>query len=134
MKYIKLFEELDLTDIIVNININQELLNKLIDELSFVIYKNKKKKINIRIKSIDGFYNKQEINYKHTNIIIKMNNNDTLTGYYNEKNNNIKIYINNKLIFDVDYKNFDNNYLINKIVEEYKKYLKMIGYKKIYND
>lgn len=113
-----LFENMDLSDIDININMSKDKLNNIIDNLSLKIYKRKNNIKNLRIKSIYGNVN------KNANIIIKMSNKDIIEGNYKNTDNSINIYINNELIYDVDYKKFNIEKLSEKIISEYKKYLK----------
>lgn len=113
-----------LSDIKINVNGGEKIINKLIEKLTIVI---KKKKIkNINIKSIDGFINKEKFtlkgNFYSTYLEIILNNKDKIIGEYSF--NNIKIQINNDIVYDLDNEKFDNEVLVDKIVDEYIKKLK----------
>lgn len=133
----KLFESLN-----INIDIPQEILNKLTDSLSIIAYKGKKRDEkkhknykSIRINIIDGYYNENKLNYKQiTNdylFIIKMNNKDNIKARYINKSdlnniieNSIYIEINGTLLYHMESDDFNINSFISKIEVEYKKYLK----------
>lgn len=113
-----------LSDIKINVNGGEKIINKLIEKLTIVI---KKKKIkNINIKSIDGFINKEKFtlkgNFYSTYLEIILNNKDKIIGEYSF--NNIKIQINNDIVYDLYNEKFDNEVLVDKIVDEYIKKLK----------
>jgi len=122
---LRIFEKLDLSDINININISDDNKNYLMDNLSMIIQK--RNKSSLRIKSIDGYFDKSEISHKTTYINILMTNKDVIEGEYSSKNKNIKIHINEKLVYNVDNKDFNNKKLLEKVVSEYKKYLKNQG-------
>jgi hypothetical protein len=112
---------------------NKNLIDNLIEKLSFNIKKRKIK--NIRIKEINGHINKEYFfnkNYFYkTNMEIININNDIIIGKYDSRTNNIKIEINGDLVYDMDSKYNDNEILIDKISNEYIKYLKNKGFKTI---
>lgn len=136
-KFEKLFEKVELTDIIINIeNDKNEFTDKIRQELSIISYKRKNSPKPIRIKEIGGYFNKRD--FKNINLIyrtylvVDMSNGDKikakLSVYKDEKN--INININNKVIYDLDNDNFNNEILVDKITNKYKEYL-LKGYKKI---
>jgi len=106
------------TDIDINTNLNQKYIDYLTDNLSIGIYKRINSVKYLKIKSING--NSDD---KKTNIIIGING-DTIEGYYYSNDNSIIVKINDELVYDVDYKDFNIEKLLNRIVKEYKKHLK----------
>jgi len=107
------------TDIVINTNLNQKYIDYLIDNLSINVYKRINSVKTYKIKSING-----DSNDKKTNIFINMSNKDTISGTYQSKDNSIIVKINDELIYDVDYKDFNIKKLLNRIVTEFKKHLK----------
>ncbi len=139
-KFKKIVEKnTDLTDIIIEIqNEKTELVDKIKQELSIITYKRVKNPKSIRLKKISGYFNKRDFKnikllYK-TYLVIDLSNGDKINGklsvYNDENENNINIKINNELVYDLDNKNFNNDILIEKIVNKYKEYL-LKDYKKI---
>jgi hypothetical protein len=132
-KFEKLFEKnIDLTDINVNVeNENKELIEKIKHELSIITYKRKNSPKSIRIKDITGYFNKRDFkNIKliyRTYLTINLSNDDKIIAklsiYQDENYNNIKIKINDNLVYDLDNKNFTNEILIDKLINKYKEYL-----------
>lgn len=132
-KFYKLFEKkVDITDIELDIeNENEELINKIKHELSIITYKRKNSLKPIRIKKIHGYFDKKE--FKNVNliyrtyIVIDLSNGDIITSklskYENENENNINIKINRDLVFDIDNKNFNNEFLVDKLICKYKEHL-----------
>lgn len=136
-KFNKLFESLELTDIIINIENNKsEFTDKIRQDLSIISYKRKNSPKPIRIKEISGYFNKRD--FKNINLIyrtylvVDMSNGDKIKGklsvYKDEKN--ISININNTTIYDLDNDNFNNEILVDKIISKYKEQL-LKGYKKL---
>lgn len=131
-QYIK--EQVDRTsgntsDIKINVDGKNYLIDRLIENLTIVV---KKRKIrNFRIKSINGFINKGTFTSKgysyETRLEITLTNKDIIIGEY--KSNNITIKINDDIVYDLSYKTFDDEVLIDKIVSEYIKKLKEQKYK-----
>ncbi|MCK9417395.1 hypothetical protein M0Q97_12215 [Candidatus Dojkabacteria bacterium] len=126
----EILEKLDISDIEFDIeDENTELVNKIKQELSIITYKRKNNPKPIRIKKIGGYFDKKD--FKDINLIyrtyitIDLSNGDKiyakLSVYKNE--NNINIKINDKIVYDIDNKKFNNEYLIDKLVEKYKEYL-----------
>jgi seryl-tRNA synthetase len=139
-KFKKIVEKnTDLTDIIIEIqNEKTELVDKIKQELSIITYKRVKNPKSIRLKKISGYFNKRDFKnikllYK-TYLVIDLSNGDKINGklsiYNDENENNINIKINNELVYDLDNKSFNNDILIEKIVNKYKEYL-LKDYKKI---
>lgn len=130
-RFEKLFKEnINLDDIITNIkNEQSEHIDKIKNELSIITYKKQNNPKPIRIIQIDGYFNKKD--FKNVNLIyrtylvISMSNGDKIKGklsVYNDEKN-INININNELIYDLDNDNFDNDVLVEKIVNKYKDHL-----------
>jgi len=122
----------DLTDIIVNVeNEKTEFIDKIKQELSIITYKRQKNPKPIRIVEISGYFNKRDFtNIKllyNTYLLINLSNSDKLKAklsvYQDNTKNNIHIQINNEVIYDLDNKNFNNEFLIDKLIEKYKDYL-----------
>jgi len=132
-RFKKLFEKnVDLTDITVNVeNENKELIEKIKHELSIITYKRKNSPKSIRIKDISGYFNKKDFkNIKliyRTYLTINLSNEDKIIAklsiFQDENHNNIKIKINDDLIYDLDNKNYTNEIFIDKLINKYKKYL-----------
>lgn len=128
----KILEKIDISDIEYNIeNENKELINKIKHELSIITYKRKNNPKPIRIKKIGGYFDKKD--FKDINLIyrtyitIDLSNGNKiyakLSVYKEENENNINIKINDNIVYNIDNKKFNNEYLINKLVEKYKEYL-----------
>jgi hypothetical protein len=128
----KIFESIN-----VNIDIPQDVLNKLTNSLSIVAYKgtkrDEKKHKNyksIRIDAIDGYYNE---NIQMTNdylFKIKMNNKDNIEAKYTNRNdldgvieNSIYVEINGEKVYHMEHDDFSLDSFILKIGTEYKKYI-----------
>lgn len=132
-KFKKLFEkDIDLTDIEINIeNENKDLIEKIKQELSIITYKRKNNPKSIRIKDISGYFNKRDFkNIKliyRTYLVITLSNNDKIKAklsiYQDENENNIKITINNDVVYNLDNKGFSNELLIDKLISRYKEFL-----------
>lgn len=139
-KFNKLFEKnIDLDDIKINIeNEKTEFVDKIKQELSIITYKRSTSPKSIRIKEITGYFNKRDfknINLLYrTYIVIEMSNGDKikskLSVYQDENENNINVKINNDLVYDLDNKKFNNDFLIEKLINKYKEYL-LKDYKKM---
>ena len=121
----------DLTDIITNIeNEKTKLVDKIKHELSIITYKRQKNPKPIRIKEINGYFNKRDFkNIKllyNTYLVINLSNNDKLMAklsVYQNEEKNIHIQINNNVIFDLDNSQYSNDILVDKLIEKYKEYL-----------
>jgi len=131
-KFEKLYEKIDLSDIKIDVkNKNKELIESLTQELSIISYRRKNSPKPIRLTEISGYFNKSD--FKNNNLIYKtylnliLSNGDkiksSLSTYKDDNENNINIKINEKQIYDIDNKKFDNNSLIDKIITKYKEYL-----------
>jgi hypothetical protein len=120
-------------------NLPEELLNRITDDFSFIVWKGKKKNgqknyKSIRIIDLDGTYSNSElqVNSSESTFLLKitMSNNDYIEAkYYISTNidsvidNNITISINQKLIYDLGDKNNDENKFLMKTRTVYMKYL-----------
>lgn len=119
-------------EISVNVeNTNSELINKLINGLSLVIRKRSIK--NLRILSIDGIFNKLDISIlSYSNLKIKMSNGDDIQMTFSIDENkipNIKILINDTLIYDLDHISYTLDVSIDKVITNYTKYLQSRNWK-----
>lgn len=129
-KFKDLYENIDLSDIIINIeNEIPELIDKIKQELSIITYKKRNSPKTIRIKEISGYFNKRDFKninliYK-TYIIINLSNNDNIKAKLSkyDSENNINIKINNELVYDLDNEKFTNEILIDKLINKYKEFL-----------
>lgn len=129
-KFKDLYENIDLSDIIINIeNEIPELIDKIKHELSIITYKKRNSPKTIRIKEISGYFNKRDFKninliYK-TYIIINLSNNDNIKAKLSkyDSENNINIKINNELVYDLDNEKFTNEILIDKLINKYKEFL-----------
>ena len=129
----RIFEKnIDLTDIIINVeNEDKDLIEKIKHELSIITYKRKNSPKSIRIKGISGYFKKRDFkNVKltyRTYIVIDMSNGDKIKGklsvYQDENENNIHLKINDDIVYDLDNKKYDSNFLIEKLIYKYKEYL-----------
>jgi hypothetical protein len=112
-------------------NADEELINKLKEELTILGKKNKTK--NIRPVSIKGFFNKEDTYLlKYTELLIQMNTSDVIKGIYTldiKKNHIIKIELNDVVLFDLEHESYTENTLIDKIIFIYKSYLKNNNWK-----
>ena len=132
-KFEKLFEkDVDLTDIVVAVeNENKELIEKIKHELSIITYKRKNSPKSIRIKDINGYFNKMDFkNIKliyRTYLVINLSNRDKIKAklsiFQDENYNNINIKINDELVYDLDNKKFNSQILIDKLIDKYKEFL-----------
>lgn len=131
-KFEKLYEKIDLSDIKIDVeNENKELIDKLTHELSIISYRRKNSPKPIRLTEISGYFKKTD--FKKNNLIYKtylslsLSNGDkiksSLSIYKDENEHNINIKINEKQIYDIDNKNFNDDSLIDKIISKYKEYL-----------
>lgn len=134
----KIFEQFE--NINFNINLPEDLKNLLVDGLSLLIYKGKKRNgqnnyKSLRIQSVDGYINNDKLKLDKLNnevyLKIQMTNMDIIEGKYlreynldNVTENSITISINNDETFSMDLDSFTEKDLINKIIITYKKYLK----------
>lgn len=128
----KLYESINIDS-----NLDDNLTSKIIDDMSFIVYKGIKKDgkksknyKSIRIKNLNGNKKSRIINNKKENeyiIEIDMTNKDKIYGKYKSINNlesSISIYINDEHIIDMSDEKYDIYVLIDKISKEYKNYLK----------
>jgi len=139
-KFKHIYEKnVNLTDIIINVeNIKDEFIDKIKHKLSIITYKRSKNPKSIRITEISGYFNKRDFkNTKliyRTYIVITLSNNDKikakLSVYNDENENNILIKINKNLVYNLDNKKFNNEILIDKLINKYKEFL-LKQYKKV---
>ena len=132
-RFNKLFEQnIDLEDVIVNIeNEKTEFIDKIKHDFSIITYKKANSPKSIRIREITGYFNKRDFkNIKllyDTYLVISMTNGDKIKGklsvYQDENENNINIRINDKLIYDLDNKEFNNEIFVDKLITKYKESL-----------
>ena len=131
-KFNKLLESrIDIMDIETNIDNENELIKKIKQELSIIAYKKKNSPKPIRIKKINGYFDKKDLTnidlISKTLLKINFSNNDIITGklfiYKNDELNNIVIKINEEVIYDLDNKDFNNEILVDKLIYKYKEYL-----------
>lgn len=124
-----------------NTNIPEDILNNIINTLSFITYKGNKRNDqkhknykSIRLLSIDGYYNKNIINSQNKTIDnffeIEMNNKDIIKAKYTKClnldeiiENTIYIEINDIPIYHMENENYNINTFIELIGIQYKKYL-----------
>jgi len=113
-------------------NSEPEFTSKLIDKFTFVVMIRKVIK-NLRPKKINGYLkNEEESGHKkngtrmRSTLCVVMNNKDIIIGTY--AGENVAITINDEIVYDVDRKEFDDNKFVDKLSEEYVKYLKNKGY------
>jgi len=130
----KIFEKVNLKDIEIKItNINQELINILVSELSLVVKKKKKK--SIRPNSITGYFKKEEGVGKDlkikTKLLIHMTNIDFIeaTHIIEGDENNIRIDVNEVTKYNLNNQTYTDDILIDKIIESYKEHLKSKNWK-----
>lgn len=109
--------------------IPKDISDKIIDALSFLIFKGKKRNENkhinyksLRIKSIDGDIKNSEYHFD-----IEMTNKDKIVADFSK--NNIYIKIDDKIMFDLEDEKFDINIFIDKINQQYKNYIENKGWK-----
>ena len=121
----------EIEDVKMNIeNSNDEFKSNLINKFTFVVMKRlviknlRPKKINVYLKNEEeNGYKKNEM---RSTLSIIMNNKDIIIGTY--AGENVAITINDEIVYDVDRKEFNDNKFIDKLSEEYVKYLKNKGY------
>jgi len=125
-----------------NINLPQDLFDKLVDTLSLVVYKGNKRDEqknknfkSCRLLNLDGYYNTNKVNNKQktTDCLfeIKMTNKDKIIAQYKNVveiddviENSIYIEINGEKLFHLDSESYNINSFIEKIGTIYQKYIK----------
>ena len=130
MQYIKEMKDplSGTTDIkIVVKGMNKTLVQKLIDNLQIVVKKRKLK--SLTIKSISGYIDKDTFimgsgSFYDTFLEVVLSNKDILVGEYKSSNHSLLVKINDDIVFDLNSKFFDNEVLVDKMINEYVKYLK----------
>ena len=138
----KIFEELN-DDIQLEVeNSIPPLIDLLIDDLSFIIHKQKRKYLSLRPESITGYFNKKKVKskdqYFETILKIKMLSKPkriedvidagvVFRSNTEEKEYTFTIKINDKIVYDFisDEETDYNKRLIELAVREYKKFLKI---------
>ena len=119
-------ETINIKDIDISLeNKNDEILNLIKTKFNIIIKKLKER--NIRLTSISGFIHDKSYKTYKTKIVLTFNNKDVIVGTLTK--DNIKVEINDELYFDIDYDGFTENNLIDKMYEEYKKYIRKNNYK-----
>ena len=136
----KIFEKLDL-NMSTDVDMPQDLLERLVSNLSLIVYKGKKrnnqKHINyksIRIKSITGFFDKSSLQATKLNrdchLEIEMTNKDKISASYNIINNfgevvenSVRVEVNGELLYEMDRDDFDATGFIDMIGIQYQKYI-----------
>ena len=123
-KFNEIYKDVDLTDIVINVaNKDEELLKKLIEGLSVVIFKVKGKGKQTTVKSIKGAIKSRKRDLIYTEIKVDLSNGDNIKGDFFDDTKNISISINGKLIFDLSVSKFNEDYLVDKMISEYRKHL-----------
>lgn len=135
------------SNIVININLPENLLNYTIDIMSFIVFKGSKRDAqkhrnyrSLRIKSISGYYNSNNLHNKEMVsdclIQIEMTNKDKIESKYtrtreldNLLENSIYIEINGEPQYHLDNEEFNINHLINMTANYYKKYIENKGWK-----
>jgi len=129
----KIYETIDLNDISIKVgNSSQEFIDKIINDFTLVIYKSDKKK-SIHPKKINGNLQTDDFSIhkekKRSSLSIIMNNGDIIIGTYNTSSFNVAISINDDIIYDIKIKDCDDNKFVDKMKDEYIKYLTNKKYK-----
>jgi len=121
MKNFKLFIENK------NSEIPEQLKNLLIDGISLLVYKGKKKNKQTNYKQL--IVKDLLTTYGNERLIIDidLSNKDHIKAEYNNKN--IYIKINKKEIMDMSSDKYNMEIFIKRIISEYKKYLKSLRWK-----
>lgn len=111
---------------------NEDFTKKIVNNFTFIIYKQDRTPKNLRIKSLSGYFNNKD--FKNNNLIyktkvkIELSNSDLVEGIFskfkNESDNNITISINEKIVYNLDNPKFNNDILIDKMKDKYTTYLK----------
>jgi len=118
--------EADDLDIKINVEGKNYLIEQLAENLALVVKKRKIKPL--RITTITGYINKEFFSHKgyiyETYLQVTLSNKDVITGQYNTKTNNIYVKINEEDVYDLIDKTFDNEVLVDKMVEKYKIHLR----------
>ena len=99
-------------------NASQEFISYLIDKFTLVVTKRSMK--NLRPVKINGSVG------NNCTLNITMTNKDVINGVYESEG--LTISINGEVIYDVDRKDFDENKVVDKISDEYIKFLKSKKY------
>jgi hypothetical protein len=130
-KYSEFLIESNDLDIKINVQDKNYLIDMLIENLALIVKKRKTK--SLRITTISGYINKEKFStsgYSYeTKLVITLSNKDVIEGEYSTSTNNINVKINENVVYDLNDRTFDNEVLIDKIVEYYKRHLKTNKYK-----
>jgi len=134
----KLFTESKNIDIKIT-DIPDNILERVISDFSFIVWKGKKRNgqknfKSIRIVEIDGYYNQGSVQIDHSTndflLKITMSNKDYIEAKYEVTtdissivDNNVSISINQKMIYDLGDENNDENKFLTRIRDIYIKYL-----------
>lgn len=123
-------EEFEIEEVVMNLdNADEEFKSNTVDKFTFVVMRRMIIK-NLRPKKINGYLKKSEDGYKQTRerstISVIMNNGDIIIGTLAGKN--VAISINDEIMYDVDKGDFTDSKFVDKISEQYIKYLKSKNY------
>ena len=119
-------ETINIKDIDISLeNKNDEILNLIKNKFNIIIKKLKER--NVRLTSIGGFIHDKSYKTYKTKIVLTFNNKDVIVGTLTK--DNIKVEINDEIYFDIDYEEFNEKNLIDKMYEEYKKFMNKKNYK-----
>lgn len=110
---------------------DNDILNLLISNLAVIISKRKLR--NVRVLKIEGDLKRLDISIlEFSYLIITMSNNDKICAEYKQDTDHTKsitIKINDELFYDLDHDSFNLNVFINKIPEQYFKFLSKNNWK-----
>lgn len=117
--------EADNLDIKINVEGKNYLVEQLAENLALVVKKRRTKPV--RITTINGYINKEIFSRKgyiyETYLQVTLSNKDVIAGKYNTETHNIYVTINEEDVYDLNDKTFDNEVLVDKMVEKYKLHL-----------
>lgn len=134
-----LYEKLLLDDVVIDVTTpDKPTLDEIIDKFSIIIEKRIKR--NLRIIKINGSMNDLQLRGKErktfTDLEIVMSNKDKIKIKYTYSDSidtkyqgEIELKVNDKLIYNVENPEFTPTKWVEKVAEEYKKYLKNIKWK-----
>lgn len=118
--------ESDDIDIKINVEGKNYLVEMLAENLALIVKKKRTKPL--RITTINGYINKEFFSHKgysyETYLQVTLSNKDVIAGKYNTQTKNIYVQINEEDVYDLNNKTFDNEVLVDKMVEKYKKHLR----------
>lgn len=126
-------------------NLPEDILNRVISDFSFIVWKGKKKNgqknyKSIRLIEIDGYYNQGsvQLNSSSNDFYLKLtlSNKDYIEAKYEVTtniesiiDNNISITINQKSIYDLGDSENDENKFLTRVRDVYMKYLEKKNWK-----